>query len=90
MKILNLNIRQDKRIHDKIWNSYLTFQASLQRAMFVSESTAVVCFTNVNSKEDKLLDLHLIDIISMTENPVQDQMFKDCYKILKVNYGKGN
>ncbi|XP_071144810.1 NACHT and WD repeat domain-containing protein 2-like [Mytilus edulis] len=63
-------------------------EASLQRAMFVSESTAVVCFTNVNSKEDKLLDLHLIDIISMTENPVQDQMFKDCYKILKVNYGK--
>ncbi|VDH90321.1 Hypothetical predicted protein [Mytilus galloprovincialis] len=68
--------------------SQAKIEASLQRAMFVSESTAVVCFTNVNSKEDKLLDLHLIDIISMTENPVQDQMFIDCYKILKVNYGK--
>ncbi|VDI78486.1 Hypothetical predicted protein, partial [Mytilus galloprovincialis] len=68
--------------------SQAKIEASLQRAMFVSESTAVMCFTNVNSKEDKLLDLHLIDIISMTENPVQGQMFKDCYKILKVNYGK--
>ncbi|XP_052082166.1 uncharacterized protein LOC127719866 isoform X2 [Mytilus californianus] len=63
-------------------------EASLKRALFVSESSAVMCFTKDHTKDNKPLDLHLIDIISMTENPVQCQMFKDCYNILKVNYGK--
>ncbi|XP_063410138.1 NACHT and WD repeat domain-containing protein 2-like isoform X2 [Mytilus trossulus] len=66
----------------------LETEESLKRVIIVSESKAVMCFTKDNNKNNIPLDLHLIDLISMTENPVQGQMFKDCYNILKVNHRK--
>ncbi|CAC5386375.1 unnamed protein product [Mytilus coruscus] len=59
-------------------------EARSQSVLFLNDRKAIMCFT----KDNKPYDLHLIDLNSMTENPVQGKMFKDCNKILKVNYGK--
>ncbi|XP_076106889.1 NACHT domain- and WD repeat-containing protein 1-like isoform X1 [Mytilus galloprovincialis] len=59
-------------------------EAKSRDVLFLNDSKAIMCFT----KDNKPHDLHLIDLNSMTENPVQGKMFKDCYTILKVNNGK--
>ena len=41
-------------------------------------------------KDQKRLDMHTIDLRSMTEVPVQGKVFKDDVFMLKVNSGKGN
>ena len=41
-------------------------------------------------KDKKPLDMHMIDLRSMTEVPVQGKVFKDDVFMLKVNSGKGN
>ena len=62
------------------------FQANLKRLIFIDDSKAVMSFY----KDQKRLDMHTIDLRSMTEVPVQGKVFKDDVFMLKVNSGKGN
>ena len=62
------------------------FQANLKRLIFIDDSKAVMSFY----KDRKPLDMHTIDLRSMTEVPVQGKVFKDDVFMLKVNSGKGN